>query len=137
VIGTSLGAFIATELAASRPGVVTCCVLMATRARADEFRRALSAGETALTPDGIQLPPSYDAAISVLQMFSPATLNDDQALPMWLDIYEMSSGRRGAVSGQDAIDLLSGRRDALRAVPVGASSPSRMTSCARRTWSPR
>lgn len=107
--GTSLGAFIATELAASRPDMVTCCVLMATRARADAFRRALSAGETVLTRDGIQLPPSYDAAISVLQMFSPATLND----------------------------LLSDRRDALRAVPVGASSPSRMTSCARRTWSPR
>jgi pimeloyl-ACP methyl ester carboxylesterase len=118
VVGTSLGAFIATELAVSRPDMVTCCVLMAMRARADVFRRALSAGEAALARDGIQLAPSYDAAISVLQMFSPATLNDDDALPMWLDIYEMSSGRRAAASGQGAIDVLSDRRDALRAVPV-------------------
>ena len=118
VVGTSLGAFIATEVAVSRPDMVTCCVLMATRARTDVFRRALSAGEAALTRDGIQLAPSYDAAISVLQMFSPATLNDDDALPMWLDVYEMSSGRRAAASGQGAIDLLSDRRDALRAVPV-------------------
>jgi pimeloyl-ACP methyl ester carboxylesterase len=118
VVGTSLGAFVAAELAVSRPDMVTSCVLMATRARADAFRRALSAGDKALTRDGIQLPPSYDAAISVLQMFSPATLNDDESIPMWLDIYEMSGGRRQAASGQDAIDLLSDRRDALRAVPV-------------------
>jgi pimeloyl-ACP methyl ester carboxylesterase len=55
-------------------------------------------------------------------MFSPATLNDDAAIPMWLDVYEMSAGRREAARGQDAIDLISDRRDALRAVPV----PSRV-----------
>jgi pimeloyl-ACP methyl ester carboxylesterase len=118
VVGTSLGAFVATELAACRPDLVTCCVLMATRSRADSFRCALSAGEKALARDGIQLSPSYDAAISVLQMFSPATLNDDETIGMCLDIYEMSSSRRAAASGQDAIDLLSDRREALRAVPV-------------------
>jgi pimeloyl-ACP methyl ester carboxylesterase len=118
VIGTSLGAFVAAELAVSRPDMVTCCVLMTMRARADAFRRALSAGEKALTRGGVQLPPSYDAAISVLQMFSPATLSDDEALPAWLDIYELSGGRRKAASGQAAIDLLSDRRDALRAVSV-------------------
>jgi pimeloyl-ACP methyl ester carboxylesterase len=118
VVGTSLGAFVATELAIRRPDLVTCCVLLAMRARADAFRRALSAGEKARTRDGIRLPPGYDAAISVLQMFSPATLNDDEAIRTWLDIYEMSGGRREAASGQDAIDLLSDRRDALRAVAV-------------------
>jgi pimeloyl-ACP methyl ester carboxylesterase len=118
VVGTSLGAFVATELAISRPDMVTCCVLMAVRARSDAFRRALSAGERALTRDGIQLPPSYDAPISVLQMFSPATLKDDATIPMWLDIYEMAAGRRKAARGQDAIDLHSDRRDALRTVPV-------------------
>jgi pimeloyl-ACP methyl ester carboxylesterase len=118
VVGTSLGAYIATELAVSRPDLVTCCVLMAVRARADAFRQALFAGEEALRRDGIQLPPGYDAPISVLQMFSPATLNDEATIPMWLDIYAMSSGRRKAASGQNAIDLHSDRRDALRAVPV-------------------
>lgn len=118
VVGTSLGAYIATELAVSRPDMVTSCVLMAMRARADVFRRALTAGEKALTRDGTQLSPGYDAAISVLQMFSPATLNDDEAISMWLDIYEMSGGRRAAAGGQGAIDLLSDRWDALGAVPV-------------------
>ncbi|MGH3402554.1 MAG: alpha/beta fold hydrolase [Streptosporangiaceae bacterium] len=118
VVGTSLGAYIATELAVSRPDMVTCCVLMAMRARADVLRRALSAGEKTLTRDGVRLPPNYDAAISVLQMFSPVTLNDDEAISMWLDIYEMSGGRRAAADGQAALDLLSDRRDVLGAVPV-------------------
>jgi pimeloyl-ACP methyl ester carboxylesterase len=118
LVGTSLGAFVATELAMSRPDLVTCCVLMAMRARSDAFRRALSAGESALVRDGARVPPAYEAAISVLQMFSPATLNDDTTIAMWLDLYEMSAARRAAAIGQDAIDLLSDRRDALRAVSV-------------------
>ncbi|MGD0703124.1 MAG: alpha/beta hydrolase [Trebonia sp.] len=118
LVGTSLGAWVATQLAASRPDLVTCCVLMAVRARADAFRRALSAGQLALTGAGVQLPAAYDTPISVLQMFSPATLNDDAAISPLLEIYEMSAARRAAASGQDAIDLLSDRRDGLRAVPV-------------------
>jgi pimeloyl-ACP methyl ester carboxylesterase len=118
LVATSLGGFVATELAITRPDLVTCCVLIALRARSDVFRRALSAGDSVLLRDGIQLPASYDASMQVLQMFSPATLNDEATVPMWLDIYEMSAARRAAASGQEAIDLVSDRRDALRAVPV-------------------
>jgi pimeloyl-ACP methyl ester carboxylesterase len=118
VVGTSMGSFIAAGLAVSRPDLVTCCVLMALRPRADALRRALSAGQRALIGSGIRLPPAYDAGISVLQMFSPATLNDDAAVSMWLDIYEMSAARRQGATGQAAIDLVSDRRDTLRAVPV-------------------
>jgi pimeloyl-ACP methyl ester carboxylesterase len=118
VVGTSLGSFVAAELAASRPDLVTCCVLMAMRARADVARRAVSAGERALTSGGIKLPAAYEAWVAALQMFSPATLNDDAMISPWLDIYEMSAARRAAASGQDAIDLTSDRRGTLRAVPV-------------------
>jgi pimeloyl-ACP methyl ester carboxylesterase len=118
LVGTSLGAIVAAELAVSRPDLVTCCVLMGMRARADAFRRALSAGESALAGSGIRMPPAYGTPISVLQMFSPATLNDDAAIRMWLDVFEMSIGRREAASGQGAIDVNSDRREALRTVPV-------------------
>jgi pimeloyl-ACP methyl ester carboxylesterase len=118
LVGTSLGAMVASELAIRRPDLVTCCVLMAMRARSDEFRRALSAGESALADSGIRLPPGYRTPISLLQMFSPATLNDDAAIPTWLEIFEFSAGRRDAASGQAAIDISSDRRDALRTVPV-------------------
>ncbi|MGD0558730.1 MAG: alpha/beta hydrolase [Streptosporangiaceae bacterium] len=118
LVATSLGAFVATELATSRPDLVTCCVLMAFRSRADAFRLALQAGERALSRESLQMPPAYDAPMSVLQMFSPTTLNDDVTVPMWLDIYEMAAARRSAARGQDAIDVAADRRDALRAVPV-------------------
>lgn len=118
LVATSLGSYIATELATSRPDLVTCCVLMAMRSRADALRKALSAGQRALALDGVELPAPYDAPNSVLHMFSPDTLNDDAAAAVWLDIFEMSAGRRAAARGQDAIDLTGDRRDALRAVPV-------------------
>lgn len=118
LVGTSLGALVATELVISRPDLVTCCVLMAVRARADAMRRALSAGERELRSSGFRRPPAYGASLSVLQMFSPATLNNDAAVSTWLDVYEMAAARRAAADGQDAIDLTSDRRDALREVQV-------------------
>lgn len=117
LVGASLGAAVATELAVRRPDLVISGVLMAMRARTDAFRQALSDGEQALWNSGIELPPAYGAANSVLSMFSPATLNNDKVVSMWLDVYEMSV-RRKAARGQNAIDLTCDRRDALRAVPV-------------------
>ncbi len=118
LVGTSLGAMIATEVAALRPDLVRCCALMAMRARSDAVRRAVSAGERALRIAGVQLPAAYEAMVEVLQMFSPATLNDQAAVSTWLDIFEMSGARRATAGGQGAIDITSDRRDALRAVPV-------------------
>jgi pimeloyl-ACP methyl ester carboxylesterase len=118
LVGTSLGALIAAELAASRPDLVSCCALIAMRGRSDAVRRAVWAGESALTTGGVQLPAAYEASVAVLQMFYAATLNDDAAISGWLDIYEMSAARRAAASGQDAIDLTRDRREGLRAIPV-------------------
>ncbi|MGY4929173.1 alpha/beta fold hydrolase [Streptomyces sp. 900105755] len=118
LVGTSMGALVAAELAVARPDLVTCCVLMAMRSRADVLRRALYSGERVLGESGVQLPPVYDAPNSVLQMFSPATLNSDAAVATWLDIYEMSASRRGAAGGQNSIDLTSDKRDLLRRMGV-------------------
>jgi pimeloyl-ACP methyl ester carboxylesterase len=118
VVGTSLGALVAAELAIRRPDLVTGCVLMAVRARGDAVRRALSAGECALNRSGVRLSAEYEAAVAVLQMFSPNTLNNDAAISDWLAVYERAAARRAASGGQDAIDLTSDRRTALRAVPV-------------------
>jgi pimeloyl-ACP methyl ester carboxylesterase len=118
IVGTSLGASIATEVAVSRPDLVTCCVLLAVRARTDAFRAALAAGQRALARSGVSLPPIYLTSMALLEMFSPATLNDEETIPMWLDIYEMSAARRNAASGQHAIDSVSGRDHTLRNVPV-------------------
>jgi pimeloyl-ACP methyl ester carboxylesterase len=118
LVGTSMGAFIAAELAVRRPELVTCCVLIAVRARADAFRRALSAGERSVAAAGLTLPGGYDSAISVLQLFSPATLNNDEAISPWLDVFEMTARRRAAANGQGGIDLISDRCETFRAVTV-------------------
>jgi pimeloyl-ACP methyl ester carboxylesterase len=118
VVGTSLGALVAAVLAVKRPDLVTSCVLMAMRSRCDAFRRALCAGERALARSGVPVPSAYGTPMSVLQMFSSATVNDDAAISSWLDIYELSSTRRAAASGQNAIDLTTDRRNMLKSVQV-------------------
>jgi pimeloyl-ACP methyl ester carboxylesterase len=118
LIGTSLGATIAAEVAASRPDLVLSCVLIAARARGDAIRRALSAADLALADSAVELPASYEAAMSVIQMFSPTTLNDDAAVSMWLDLFEVSSRRRAVASGQAGVDVTSDKRETLRAVTV-------------------
>jgi pimeloyl-ACP methyl ester carboxylesterase len=118
LVATSMGATIAQELAASRPDLVRCCVLIATRARADAARRALSMADRALAKNGTRLPPAYDAPTSVFQMFSPTTLNDDAAVSAWLDVFEMTADRKDMASGQAGVDLFSDRRDMLRDIAV-------------------
>jgi pimeloyl-ACP methyl ester carboxylesterase len=118
LVGTSMGATIAQQLAASRPDLVRCCVLIATRARADAARRALSVADRALARNGVYLPAAYDAPTSVFQMFSPATLNDDAAVSTWLDVFEMTGHRKGAGGGQSGVDLISDRRNMLRDIAV-------------------
>jgi pimeloyl-ACP methyl ester carboxylesterase len=118
LVGTSLGAVVASELAVVRPDLVKCSVLMAMRARADAARHALSSGSRALTRSAFQPPPAFDASASVLQMFSPATLNNNAAVSTWLDLFELSADRRTTASGQYAIDLASDRTDRLQMVQV-------------------
>lgn len=115
LVGTSLGAVIAAQLASLRPDLVECCVLMALKGRADAARRALWAADRARVDSGVRLPPAYEALVSVFQMFSPATLNDDDAISTWLDLFQISSGRKGA-SGHEGIDLGTDRRAMLRTI---------------------
>jgi len=37
----------------------------------------------------VQLPPSYEAKLGLLEAFSPKTLNDDQAVKDWIDTFMM------------------------------------------------
>ena len=113
IVGSSLGASIAQILAATRPELVRCAVLMATRARSDVLRRAQSSADRALIEAGITLPPEYRAIVSVHDMLSPTTLNDDRAVSTWLELFELSGASAGGSSGQAWIDLDSDRRGLL------------------------
>lgn len=125
VVGTSLGAMIAQELAIGHPELVRCAVLIATRARADAARRAQTQAEIALVESGVRLPAGYEAATTVFRMFSPVTLNDDSAVTAWLDIFELSGG--GDVQARHAwADIADDRRPALR----GVTAPCRVVTFA-------
>jgi pimeloyl-ACP methyl ester carboxylesterase len=116
IVGTSMGAMIAQELAIASPDLVRCAVLMATRSRADVIRQAQGAADRALIESGIRLPAKYDAVESVLKMLSPHTLNDDDAVTPWLEVFELSGEAGSTAGGQAWVDLLQDRRDALRTI---------------------
>ncbi|MCW7941474.1 alpha/beta hydrolase [Streptomyces hygroscopicus] len=116
IVGTSMGAMIAQELALVRPDLVRCAVLMATKARSDATRRMLLAAERELRADGIALPPRYEAVRTVLEMLSPTTLNDDATVSGWLELFELTTGQ--SAPGQHAVDTVGDRREALRGLGV-------------------
>jgi pimeloyl-ACP methyl ester carboxylesterase len=116
LVGTSLGSMIAQELAAAEPHLVHSAVLLATRARSDALRRAQTAADRALTESGVRLPPKHQAMHSVLHMLSPQTLNDDEAVSYWLDIFELAGGGDRVAAGQADIETDADRRAALRRI---------------------
>ncbi|MEV6118368.1 alpha/beta fold hydrolase [Streptomyces sp. NPDC052109] len=116
IVGTSMGSMIAQEIALARPDLVRCAVLMATRARSDATRRMMLDAERALTASGVTLPPTYEAVRTVLEMLSPATLNDDEVAAGWLEIFELTAGQ--SATGQQGVDATGDRREALRRIAV-------------------
>lgn len=115
IVGTSLGAQIAQELAVDHPELVDCAVLIATRARSDRLRTALASADLTLIETGVTLPPGYAAAMSVLQMLSPASLNDDATVSLWLQVFEVSA-RDARPNGQAWVDLTDDRTESLRRI---------------------
>jgi pimeloyl-ACP methyl ester carboxylesterase len=115
IVGTSLGAAIAQTLAVDHPELVDCAVLIATKARSDRFRTALNSADLTLIESGVTLPRGYAAAMSVLQMFSPASLDDDAVVSMWLQLFELSTTDAKS-NGQAWIDLTDDRTESLRRI---------------------
>ncbi|MET8948668.1 alpha/beta hydrolase [Streptomyces sp. NPDC004542] len=124
IVATSLGSMIAQDLALGRPDLVRSMVLIATRARSDTMRRAQAAADRALAESGVRLPARYAAAKRVIEMLSPATLNDDRAVSSWLDIFELSGDDDTANGQSSAVDNLGDRRAELSNI----SSPCRAIS---------
>jgi pimeloyl-ACP methyl ester carboxylesterase len=92
VVGTSMGARVAQELALARPELVRKAVFMAGHGRLDQFQKTLSFGEHELDASGIELPVKYGAAITAVMNLSPATMADPNAARDWLDLFEFTGG---------------------------------------------
>jgi pimeloyl-ACP methyl ester carboxylesterase len=118
IIGVSMGALIAQELAIRWPHLVRSAVLIATKARTDAARRGHAMAHRALAKSSIQLPPEYKAAMSVFQMLSPASLNDDAAASRWLETFQLPADGKNTAWGQSWADTTGDRRAVLREVTV-------------------
>ncbi|MFT2017084.1 alpha/beta fold hydrolase [Streptomyces sp. 796.1] len=118
VIGTSLGAFITQELALAHPELVRQAVLMATRARSDVLRSAITESEIDLYDAGTELPPRYAAVVHALKSLSPRTLADDAAMADWLDLFELIGPTGPGQRAQMEVSKLGNRLAAYRDIRV-------------------
>jgi pimeloyl-ACP methyl ester carboxylesterase len=132
LVGTSLGAFVAQELALARPEFVSQAVLMATRGRTDTLRAALARAEIDLLDVGIRLPDRYAAVLHALISLSPRTLNDDAAMADWIDVFELTNAAGpGQRAQMESAHWTTGSPHTVTFVSAARSSPSLTT------WSPR
>lgn len=119
VVGTSMGARVAQELALARPDLVRKAVFLAGHARMDQFQLTLTEGERQLSDSGVELPAKYRAAVTAVMNLSPATLVDANAARDWLDVFEFTGGKTSpGVRAQLGMDREFDRRAAYRAVTV-------------------
>ncbi|CAM3897194.1 alpha/beta fold hydrolase [Smaragdicoccus niigatensis] len=119
LVGTSMGARVAAEVALAHPELVSKAVLMGGHGRFDQFQRTLSAGERELDQNGVKLPAKYQAAVTAVMNLSPATLADERAARDWLDIFEFTIGAPSAgVKAQRRMDREFNRVDAYRGIRV-------------------
>ncbi|MFJ8013289.1 alpha/beta fold hydrolase [Streptomyces sp. NPDC096339] len=106
VVGFSLGAIVVQELLVTRPELVRQAVLMATCGRADALVTAMSAAELDIHDSGVKPRPRYAAYVHAIQNLSPRTLNDEERLRDWLDIFRMSMPDLPAVRAQLGLQLI-------------------------------
>ncbi|GAA3966584.1 alpha/beta fold hydrolase [Actinomadura viridis] len=118
IVGFSMGAIVVQEVMVARPDLIRQAVLMATRGRTDPLSAAASQAELDRLDGGVKLPPRYEAVVSVMKGFSRRTLNDEQTVRDWLDVFEMSPISSSVSRSQLAVDLIPNRLDAYREVPV-------------------
>jgi thioesterase CepJ len=118
VVGTSMGAYIAQELALAHPDLLDTVVLMAACGRSSLVQRVLAAAEAELIERGTELPPGYLAAVRALHNLGPATLADDDLTADWLDLLAASENQGPGVRAQLLLSALPDRRAAYGAITV-------------------
>ncbi|ATL25670.1 alpha/beta fold hydrolase [Streptomyces formicae] len=118
LVGTSMGAYVAQELALARPDLVRQAVLMASRARSDALRLALAGAERELHESGVVLPTRYRAVVQAMQSLAPRTLDDERGVVDWLDVLEMSTQDTAGRGAQLGLEPMPDRRDAYAGIRV-------------------
>lgn len=118
VVGTSMGSYIAQELALAHPELLAAVVLMAACGRSSLVQRVLAAAEAELIGRGTELPPGYLAAVRAMHNLGPATLADDDLAADWLDLFAATEMLGSGVRAQLLLSALPDRIEAYRAITV-------------------
>jgi pimeloyl-ACP methyl ester carboxylesterase len=116
IVGFSMGGVIVQELLLAYPELTTQAVLMASRGRTDVLRYALVTGTSELQRSGVTLPPKYAAAVRAMQYLSPKTLNDEQRVRDWLEIFEVSPEDSAISRSQLGLDMIGNRLEEYRKI---------------------
>jgi pimeloyl-ACP methyl ester carboxylesterase len=116
VVGFSLGGIITLEGLLKYPDLFTQAIVMGTRGRTDALRAALSAASSELDDSGVVLPPKYAATVRAMQYLSPRTLNNEQWIRDWLDIFELSPQDADIGRAQRGLDLIESRLEDYRKI---------------------
>jgi pimeloyl-ACP methyl ester carboxylesterase len=114
--GVSMGAHVVQELTLARPDLVVQAVLIATRARMDALREALRQAEAAFYAGHDCLPGGYAAVLRAMQSLSPRTLNDEQAIARWLELFELFPVAGATMRAQRDLEFIPDRRQAYRGI---------------------
>ncbi|EME52975.1 alpha/beta fold hydrolase [Amycolatopsis decaplanina] len=118
VIGTSMGSYVAQELALARPELLDSVLLMAACGKSSLVQRELAEGEAKLIEQGIELPPGFLAAVRAMHNLGPATLADDDLAGDWLDLFAAAGSWGPGVREQLLLSALPDRLEAYRSIKV-------------------
>lgn len=117
IVGASLGAMVAQELALAQPDVVRSAALLGTRCRTDFFRREMTRAAAARIRAADARPSTdYEVVASMVQMFSARTLADDKAAADWFSVLRASPLRGQGPAAQYEATIIADRTAALRSV---------------------
>jgi pimeloyl-ACP methyl ester carboxylesterase len=114
-VGFSLGGLIIAEALLAHPDAFSQAVLIASRGRTDALRAALSRAWTEFDSSGAALP-KYEAVMNAIQYLSPRTLNDDQRVQDWLDMFEMAPSNSAIGLAQQGLDVIDNRLEDYRKI---------------------
>lgn len=114
-VGFSLGGLILQESLLAHPEAFSQAVLMASRGRTDALRAALSRAWTEFDQSGYALP-RYEAVMNAIQYLSPRTLNDEQRVQDWLDMFEMAPSNSTIGVAQQGLDVIDNRLEDYRKI---------------------
>ena len=115
VVGFSLGGLIIQESLLAHPDAFSQAVLMASRGRTDALRAALSRAWAEFDASALVLP-KYEAVMNALQYLSPRTLNDEQLVQDWLDMFEMAPSNSAISLAQQGLDVIDNRLEDYRKI---------------------